>query len=136
MANKKLSNNRILFDSWKYSTDKFISATELLDRINNIPDDFQNENSIPKNVALSILWENVLALNRVDYYIKDNASSKEIADVVEELEVDGVYADWSDEATANKIWEGRNFEQELDKVEGVYEKYVSKLSEEEEIIKK
>ena len=133
MSNNKLTNNRVLFNSWKYSTDKFIAVTEIIDRMNNVNEDFQKDNSIPKEVALSILWENILGLNRLDYYIEDEASSNEIANMIEELETDGIYADWSDKTVEGKLWEGRSFEKELERVEGIYNKYATKLSEDEEV---
>ena len=136
MSNKQLSNNRVLFNSWKYSTDKFIAGTEIVDIQNNTIENFEDENSIPKTVAMNILWENVLGLNRINYYRKNKELSGELSNLIDEFESDGIYADWNDEEIAKNIWDGRTFEQELSKVENFYHKVMPKLSEETEMLKK
>ena len=72
-----------------------------------------------------------MTLNRINYYAEeDSTTARSIASMIKELEKDGIYADWSDKANAEKIWEGRSFEQELARVQNFYGQILPKLAEE------
>lgn len=130
MSNKNFLDNRVLFNTWKYSTEQYISVNDLIEARNGVSENFESEHNIPKSVAMKILWENVLALNRMDYYFNNDKISNKISSMIEELENDGIYADWSDSSVASSIWEGRTFEQELARVENLYGQILPLLTEE------
>jgi len=72
-------------------------------------------------------WKNLLIhLNRINYYVKNNSISENINNIIDELEIDGIYADWNDDIKS--IWDGKNFTEELVKVEKIYKEILPKLS--------
>ena len=129
MANKGFLDNRVLFNTWKYSTEQYIAANDIIEMQNGVSEDFENEHSIPKSVAMDILWENILALNRINYYFPEGKMTNSIASLIEELETDGIYADWSDKEVAGNIWGGRSFEDELERVTSAYDQILPALTE-------
>ena len=129
MANKGFLDSRVLFNTWKYSTEQYIATSDIIELQNGVSENFEAEHKIPKSVAMNILWENILALNRMGYYFKGDNTSNVISALAEELETDGIYADWSDAQVAGKIWEGRTFEQELARVHSAYCQILPALTE-------
>ena len=129
MANKGFLDNRALFNTWKYSTEQYIAANDIIEMQNGVSEDFENEHSIPKSVAMNILWENILALNRINYYFPEGKMTNSIASLIEELETDGIYADWSDSEVAGNIWGGRSFEDELERVNAAYDQILPALTD-------
>ena len=130
MLNKGLVDSRVVYNSWKYATKQYIACSDMLDSQRQ-KDNFEAENGMPKSVALEVLWENVLGLNRINYYLQDTEekSAETVSKLIKELEDDGIYADWSD-ATAIKPWSGRTLTQELNLVGKTYGKVLKDLSEE------
>lgn len=129
MANKNLLNNRILFNAWKHSTENYIALNDMLEQNNGISENFEAEHNIPKSVAMSILWENVLGLNRIKYYMRDEKFSQALSGLIEEIEGDGIYADWSNKNVFETIWQGRTFEQELTRIKSAYGRVLPMIGE-------
>ncbi|MBO7508200.1 MAG: hypothetical protein J6T39_00955, partial [Clostridia bacterium] len=57
MANKGFLDNRVLFNTWKYSTEQYIAIIDVIEAKSGVSENFENEHSVPKTVAMSILWE-------------------------------------------------------------------------------